>query len=66
MPKMKTRRSALKRFKLTGSGKLKRSQAYHNHELSKAGASSGALAGTSTVDKSDHERILRMLPNGSR
>ena len=29
--KMKTNRAAAKRFKLTGSGKIKRSRAYHGH-----------------------------------
>ncbi len=35
MPKMKTSRSAAKRFKLTGTGKLKRSKAYKRHILTK-------------------------------
>ena len=35
MPKMKSNRSAAKRFKLTGTGKLKRSKAYKRHILTK-------------------------------
>ena len=35
MPKMKTSRSAAKRFKATGSGKLKRAKAYKSHILTK-------------------------------
>ena len=35
MPKMKTSRSAAKRFKLTGTGKLKRNKAYKRHILTK-------------------------------
>ncbi len=35
MPKMKTSRSAAKRFKLTGNGKLKRNKAYKSHILTK-------------------------------
>ena len=35
MPKMKTNRSAAKRFKLTGTGKLKRNKAYKQHILTK-------------------------------
>ena len=35
MPKMKTNRSAAKRFKVTGSGKLKRNKAYKRHILTK-------------------------------
>ena len=33
MPKMKTHRGAAKRFKATGTGKLKRSKAYRSHIL---------------------------------
>lgn len=35
MPKMKTKRAAAKRFKVTGSGKLKRMKAYKSHILTK-------------------------------
>ncbi|MGB0390257.1 MAG: 50S ribosomal protein L35 [Salibacteraceae bacterium] len=35
MPKMKTKSSAKKRFKLTGSGKLKRKHAFKSHILTK-------------------------------
>ena len=35
MPKMKTKKSAAKRFKVTGTGKLKRSKAYKSHILTK-------------------------------
>ena len=35
MPKMKTSRAAVKRFKVTGSGKLKRNKAYKSHILTK-------------------------------
>ena len=33
MPKQKTRKSVSKRFKVTGSGKLKRNKAGHSHML---------------------------------
>ena len=33
MPKMKTRRGAAKRFKIAGSGRLKRNKANHRHML---------------------------------
>ena len=63
MPKMKTKRSAAKRFSKTGSGKIKRAQAFHNHELSKMGPKrAGNLAGTTTVSEHDAPRIRRMLP----
>jgi len=35
MPKMKTNRSAAKRFKLTGKGKVKRHHAFKSHILTK-------------------------------
>ena len=35
MAKMKTNRSAAKRFKVTGTGKLKRNRAYKSHILTK-------------------------------
>jgi large subunit ribosomal protein L35 len=35
MPKMKTNRSAAKRIKKTGSGKLKRFKSMHSHILTK-------------------------------
>ena len=38
MPKMKTSKSAAKRFKVTGTGKLKRSKAYKQHILTKKSA----------------------------
>ncbi|MBQ8806844.1 MAG: 50S ribosomal protein L35 [Bacteroidaceae bacterium] len=35
MPKVKTNSAAKKRFKLTGTGKIKRQHAYHSHILTK-------------------------------
>ena len=35
MPKMKTKRAAAKRFKVTGTGKLKRAKAFKSHILTK-------------------------------
>jgi len=35
MPKLKTKRAAAKRFKVTGTGKLKRNKAYKSHILTK-------------------------------
>lgn len=37
MPKIKTNRSAAKRFRVTGSGKIKRNKAYKRHILSSKG-----------------------------
>ena len=35
MPKMKTNSGAKKRFRLTGTGKIKRKHAFHSHILTK-------------------------------
>lgn len=35
MPKVKTNAAAKKRFRLTGTGKIKRHHAYHSHILTK-------------------------------
>ena len=35
MPKMKSHKGARKRFKVTGSGKVKRNRAFHSHILTK-------------------------------
>jgi large subunit ribosomal protein L35 len=35
MPKIKSHRGAAKRFKTTGSGKVRRQKAYHSHLLTK-------------------------------
>ena len=39
MPKQKTRRSAAKRFRLTGTGKIRRNKANHSHMLIRRGKS---------------------------
>ena len=38
MPKVKTNRAAAKRFKVTGTGKLKRNKAYKRHILTQKSA----------------------------
>jgi large subunit ribosomal protein L35 len=63
MPKMKTRRAAAKRFKVTGSGEFKRAKAYKSHILEKKSpARKRNLRKASLVSKSDHERVSKMLP----
>ena len=65
MPKMKTRRSAAKRFKRTGTGKLKRHHAYKSHLLtSKARKRKRSLRKASLIADVDEKRIKQMLPNG--
>jgi large subunit ribosomal protein L35 len=65
MPKMKTKKSAAKRFKMTGSGKLKRFKAGHSHILTKKSPKrKRRLREGDLVDKADHHRTMRMLPYG--
>ncbi len=63
MPKIKTRKAAAKRFKVTGTGEFKRSKAFKSHILEKkAPARKRNLRKAGLVSKSDHERVARMLP----
>lgn len=63
MPKMKTHSGAKKRFKKTKSGKIKRSHAYAGHILTKKSPKRKRnLRKSGLVDKTDHKRILRLLP----
>lgn len=62
MPKMKTRRSAAKRFKLTGSGKIKRNKAYFSHILTKKSPKRKRNLGqTGIVSAADESRIKKMI-----
>ena len=62
MPKVKTKSGAKKRFKLTGTGKIKRKHAYKSHILTKKGTKQKRNLTTSTVvDKADAPRVKKML-----
>ena len=63
MPKQKTRRSAAKRFTVTGSGKLRRRQAWRAHLVvgNKSGRRLRRLKGDAAVSPADNERVARML-----
>jgi large subunit ribosomal protein L35 len=63
MPKQKTSRGAAKRFKLTGTGKLKRRKAYLRHILTtKTRKQKRNLRGAVVVDQSNAKAIRRLLP----
>jgi large subunit ribosomal protein L35 len=63
MPKLKTKSGAKKRFKITGSGKIKRKKAFKNHILTKKGTKQKRrLAQKTTVTKADEKNIKPMLP----
>jgi large subunit ribosomal protein L35 len=62
MPKMKAHSGAKKRFKVTGTGKLRRRSANMNHIMEKkAPRRVRRLSGYSAVSRSDSDRINRML-----
>jgi len=66
MPKMKTKKSAAKRFKIRASGSIKRSQAYMRHILTKKTTKRKRhLRGTTEVHDSNQRQVRSMLPYSS-
>jgi len=62
MPKMKTRRGAAKRFKLTASGKIKRNKANHRHMLiRRSNKAKRKMRQGAIVDSGDRKNVRRML-----
>jgi large subunit ribosomal protein L35 len=62
MPKMKSNRAAHKRFRVTGTGKVKRTKAYGSHILTKKTSKRKRnLRKGTIVAKSDARRVRRML-----
>jgi len=66
MPKIKTHSGAKKRFKLTASGKVKRSHAFTGHDIkgrknakTKRGLRKGVIA-----DKTNQDNIKSLIPYG--
>jgi large subunit ribosomal protein L35 len=63
MPKMKTNRGAAKRFKITGSGKIKRAKAFSSHILTKKSTKrKRGLRQADLVDATNLKGIRRILP----
>ncbi len=61
--KMKTNRSAAKRFKVTGTGRLKRRKAGKSHLLEeKTAKRKRRLRKAALVGKEEMERMKRLLP----
>ena len=61
--KLKTKRGAAKRFKVTGSGKVKRSKAYASHLLSsKTTKRKRKLRKNVVVNKRDSRNVKRLIP----
>ena len=62
MPKMKTKRAAMKRFTRTGTGKLKRGHANHSHILTKKSRKrKNKLQKSDLVSSADFRRVNRIL-----
>ena len=63
MPKMKTSRAAAKRFKLTGTGKLKRAKAYKSHILTKKSTKRKRnLRQAAMTDANNVKNMKKILP----
>ncbi|HET9487199.1 MAG TPA: 50S ribosomal protein L35 [Chryseosolibacter sp.] len=62
MPKLKTKSGAKKRFKITGTGKIKHKRAYKNHILTKKETKQKRRLGNKAlVNKADMKNVKAML-----
>ena len=65
MPKMKTNRAAAKRFKVSGSGRVRRSKGGAQHNMiGKSRKRRRRLRDNDMVDKATEKRVKIMLPYG--
>ncbi len=63
MPKLKTNRAAAKRFKATGTGKLKRNKAYKSHILTKKSTKRKRNLRHATItDATNVKNMKKVLP----
>ncbi|HKJ30154.1 MAG: 50S ribosomal protein L35 [Desulfuromonadales bacterium] len=63
MPKIKTNRGAAKRFRKTGTGKIRRNKAFTSHILTKKSTKRKRdLRQSTLVDKSDVKNIRCLVP----
>jgi large subunit ribosomal protein L35 len=63
VPKLKTNKSAAKRFRITGSGKIKRAKAYKQHILStKSKKRKRHLRQSSMVSAAESKNIRLLIP----
>jgi len=61
--KLKTHKGAAKRFKITGTGKVKRRHAFARHILTKKSARRKRHLGQATImEEADAKNVRRMLP----
>ncbi|MDD3337888.1 MAG: 50S ribosomal protein L35 [Lachnospiraceae bacterium] len=61
MPKMKTSRAAAKRFKKTGTGKLKRMKAYKSHILTKKTQKTKRNLRKATITDSTNSKVMKKI-----
>ncbi|MFO7718029.1 MAG: 50S ribosomal protein L35 [Thermodesulfobacteriota bacterium] len=65
MPKMKTNKGAAKRFRTTGSGKIRRNRAFRRHILTKKTPKRKRQLRTGpVVDSANTKAVKRLLPYG--
>ena len=63
MPKIKTNRAAAKRFKVTGTGKLKRNKAYKSHIITKKSTKRKRNLRQATItDATNVKNMKKVLP----
>jgi len=63
MPKMKTKSGAKKRFRVRGSGSIKRSQAFKRHILTKKSTKTKRhLRGTEGIHATNMDSVKAMMP----
>jgi len=63
VPKLKTNRGAAKRFKKTGTGKIKVKKAFARHILTKKGANrKRGLRRPKLLDKGDMKNVEKLIP----
>jgi large subunit ribosomal protein L35 len=63
MPKLKTNRSAAKRFRITGSGKIRRYKACKSHLLTKKSRKrKRRLRKAGILDKTNVKEVKRLIP----
>jgi len=62
MPKLKTNKTAVKRFKITGTGKITRRKSHNNHQFLHKGASEKRrLEQEPEIFKGERKRMRRLL-----
>ncbi|MFQ6093216.1 MAG: 50S ribosomal protein L35 [bacterium] len=63
MPKMKSNRGAMKRFRKTGTGQIKREKAFASHILSKKTTKrKRSLRRSDLIDSADKKRVRKLIP----